>query len=83
MNTQKATKKVAMKDQIRDIALDISWAKIAQRYFGKSAGWLYHKLDGKNSHGSDIEFTDEEKIQLKEALLDLSDRIALAAKKIR
>ena len=72
-----------MKTQLKDIALDISWAKIAQKYFGKSTGWLYHKLDGKNSHGNDIDFTREEREQLKEALHDLAGRITVAAENIK
>ena len=28
-------KKLSTKQQIQDIGLDISWAKISQRYFGK------------------------------------------------
>jgi hypothetical protein len=83
MNTLVAERTKTMKSKLMDIALDISWAKIAQKYFGKSTGWLYHKLDGKDSHGNDIDFTEKEKVQLREALLDLSERIAKAAENIQ
>lgn len=72
-----------MKTQLKDIVLDISIARVALNYFGKSSAWMYHKLEGKDSHGNDIEFTPQEKLQLKEALLDLSGRIAIAAENIR
>lgn len=74
---------VTIKSELKDIALDISWAKVAQKYFGKSAGWLYHKLDGVNSHGKKIEFTADEKAQLKAGLMDLAGRIALASENIK
>ena len=41
-------KKIATKQQIQDIALDISWAKIARKYFGQSASWIYDKIDDAN-----------------------------------
>ena len=49
-------KKMATKQQIQDIALDISWAKIARKYFGKSASWIYDKIDDTNNG-----FTETEK----------------------
>ncbi len=72
-----------LRNQLKDIIVEISWAKVAHRYFGKSAGWLYHKLDGVNSHGKKVDFTLEEKKQLKAGLLDLAGRIALAAENIK
>jgi hypothetical protein len=75
-------KKTTVKHQLADIALDISWAKIAQRYFGKSTSWLYHKLDGISGHGAVGGFTYTEKQQLKESLFDLSDRLRKAAENI-
>lgn len=83
MDTITVKKTATMKMQLKDIALDITWSKIAQRYFGKSTGWLYHKLDGRDSHGNDLEFSQAEKQQMREALIDLSRRIAIAAENIR
>ena len=68
-------KKQALKYQLKDIALDVTWSKIASRYFGKSSSWMYHKINGIDGNGNPIEFTDEEKLQLKNSLFDLSDRI--------
>ncbi len=64
-----------------DIATDISWLSIANRYFGKSASWLYHRLDGRdvNQNGKPAQFTEEEKQMLKGALVDLSERIRKAS----
>jgi len=71
-------KQKTVKQQISDILLDISWAKISNKYFGRSASWLYQKLDG----GVANDFTYSEKIQLKNALLDFSERIRKAAENI-
>lgn len=72
----------ATKMIMSDILLDISWARLSTRYFGKSRSWLHRKLDGINSNGGVGEFSAEEKQQLKGALCDLSERIRQAAGKI-
>jgi hypothetical protein len=78
-----ATLKMAtVKQQLSDILLDISWAKIAQKYFGKSSSWMYHKLDGIDGNGNKSDFTYTEKLQLKNALVDFSERIRHAAESI-
>lgn len=38
-----------------DILLDVTWAKIAKRYFGKSPSWIYNKLNG-----TELVFLDNE-----------------------
>lgn len=78
-----ATKRVTMKSQLSDIILDITWSKVAKKYFGKSAGWFFQKMNGINNYDKEIEFTEEEKEQLKNGLLDLASRIALTAEKIK
>ena len=65
----------ATRDQLKDIMLDVSWAKVSQRYFGKSPSWIYHKMDAINGNGSDGGFSETEKEQFKSALFDLSERI--------
>jgi hypothetical protein len=69
------SQKKSLKYQLQDIALDVTWSKIASRYFGKSSSWMYHKLNGIDGNGKPTEFTDEEKEQFKNALFDFSDRI--------
>ena len=71
------------KARLQDILVSISWREVARRYFGKSSSWLYHKLDGIKSDGSNGGgFTEAERIILKESLNDLADRIKEAAKKL-
>ncbi|GHT73491.1 hypothetical protein AGMMS50262_04660 [Bacteroidia bacterium] len=77
-----ATRRTTVKQQLADIALDISWAKISQRYFGKSSSWIYHKLDGRDGNGGVTDFTIPERAQLRNALFDFSDRIRRSAEKI-
>ena len=78
METETLTVKT-VKQHLSDILLDISWAKIAQKYFGKSSSWMYHKLDGIDGNGNKSDFTYGEKIQLRNALLDFSERIRNSA----
>lgn len=72
----------AMKQTLSDILLDISWARLSMKYFGKSRSWLHQKLDGKNSNGGVGGFSEAEKEELRLALKDLSARINAAADRI-
>ena len=82
MNTLVISKQKTIKQQLSDIILDISWAKISQKYFGKSSSWMYHKLDGIDGNGNKSDFTYSEKLLLKNALFDFSERIRKAAENI-
>jgi len=73
----------AMKSQLKDILLALSWADLSKTYFGKSNSWLYHKLDGIDGNKKPTEFNEQEKAQLKGALVDLADRIRRAADNIQ
>ena len=75
-------KEVNLRKQLEDVALDISWAKISQKYFGKSASWIYHKFDGIDGNGNKGGFTPEEKEQFKAGLYDLAERIMKTADKL-
>ena len=68
-----------VKARLEDLLISISWSDLAERYFGKSGSWLYHKLDGVDGNKKPSDFTVEERYQLKGALIDLSDRIRRAA----
>lgn len=81
METAIATR-TTMKQTLKDILLDISWAHLSMRYFGRSRSWLHQKLDGRNSNGGEGDFSDAEKARLREALKDLSRRIDEAADRI-
>lgn len=78
----KESQQATMKKQLEDLLVSISWRDLANRYFGKSGSWLYHKLDGVDGNKKLTEFTLEEKYQLKGALVDLADRIRRAADSI-
>ena len=67
------------KQKLSDILLDINISKLANRYFGKSSSWLYHKFDGLDGNGGKGGFSDAELAQLQGALYDLSERIRRAA----
>ena len=82
MQTVIISKQEKVKQQLSDIIMDISWAKISQKYFGKSSSWMYHKLDGVDGNGNKSDFTYSEKLQLKNALLDFSERVRKAAETI-
>jgi len=75
-------KEMTVKQHLSDILLDVSWAKISQKYFGKSSSWMYHKLDGIDGNGNKSDFTYSEKIQFRNALFDFSERIRNAAQSI-
>ena len=79
---KKEVKRKTIIDKIQklwDIGLDISWAKISQRYFGKSASWIYNKLSDSDGNGGIGGFTEAEKEQFKGALYDLAERIRRTA----
>ena len=82
MKTSVISKQETIKQQLSDIILDMSWAKISKKYFGKSSSWIYNKLDGIDDSGIKSDFSYSEKLQLKNALLDFSERIRKAAEKI-
>lgn len=74
--------KKSMKSLMWDIIVDISWANISKKYFGKSRSWLSQKMNGLDGNGSNTEFSEEEQQILKEALYDLSNRIKICADKL-
>ena len=49
-------KKQVMKVLMRDIIVDISWANISKKYFGKSRSWLSQKMNGFDGNKSETEF---------------------------
>lgn len=75
-------KRETMKQTLSDIILDISWARLSMKYFGKSRSWFHQKLDGKNSNGGEGGFSETEKAELRLALKDLAARIEAAAERI-
>lgn len=76
------TQKKTARQQLNDIILDVSWADISKTYFGKSASWIYNKLNGRDGNGGHGEFNEKELEALKNALFDISARIRKAAEKL-
>lgn len=66
------------REQLQDILLCLSWREFARTYFGKSASWLYHKLDGIGA-----EITEQEKEQFRASLRNLAERINTVADNIK
>ncbi len=77
-----AESKTEVKNAVWDIIVDVSWANISSKYFGKSRSWLSQKMNGRDGNGSDVDFSEEEKETLKTSLLDLSERIKACAEKL-
>jgi hypothetical protein len=75
-------KKESMKTQLWDIIIDVSWAQISKKYFGKSRSWLSQKMTGTDGNGTETEFSREEKETMKHALTDLANRIRVCADRI-
>jgi hypothetical protein len=82
------TKTTTVKQQLTDILLDVTWSKIAKRYFGKSPSWIYNKMNkmnkmnGIDGSGGEGGFAEEEKEQLRNALFDFSERVRRAAENL-
>ncbi len=82
METVVKAKERNMKLVLSDILLDVTWAKISSRYFGKSSSWIYNKINGVDGNGGVGGFTDSEREQLRGALVDFADRLRATADKI-
>ncbi|SCD21234.1 Hypothetical protein PSM36_2431 [Proteiniphilum saccharofermentans] len=76
------SEKVSTREQLKDIALDITWAKIAQKYFDKSSSWIYNKINEIDGNGGKGGFTKDELQQLKNALYDFAERIRQTADRL-
>ena len=75
--------RTTMMTNLRDIALDVTWSKIAIRYFPeKSVSWFYNKLNGRDGNGGEGDFTYAERVQLRNALFDFAERIRNSAQSI-
>ena len=65
--------------KLGDLPDALSFSYIAQKYFGKSRGWLMQKVNGNRVNGKIAGFTDEERRQFREALQDLSKKMSAVA----
>ena len=65
--------------KLGDLPEALSFSYIAQKYFGKSRGWLMQKVNSNKVNGKIASFTDEEHRQFREALQDLSEKMTAVA----
>ena len=65
--------------KLGDLPEALSLSYIAQKYFGKSRGWLMQKVNGNRVNGRIAAFTFEERRQFREALQDLSKKMSAIA----
>ena len=65
--------------KLGDLPSALSFSYIAQKYFGKSRGWLMQKVNGNKVNGKTAGFTDDELRQFREALQDLSEKMSTVA----
>ena len=65
--------------KLGDLPEALSFSYIAQKYFGKSRGWLMQKVNGNKVNGKIASFTDEERRQFRETLQDLSEKMTAVA----
>ena len=82
METSISNKQKEIKPILSDVLLDITWSKIAKRYFGKSSSWMYNKINGVDGNGGTGGFTDAEREQLKGALIDFSFRLRTVSEQL-
>jgi hypothetical protein len=82
METTISNKQKDIKPILSDVLLDITWSKIAKRYFGKSSSWMYNKINGVDGNGGAGGFTDAEREQLKGALIDFSFRLRTVSEQL-
>ena len=61
----------------------VSFSKIAKDYFGKTSGWLYHRLKGTLINGKPAKFTTEQKQKLADAFAELSKEFEKASMVLR
>ena len=70
------------KSKLQDILLMVTWGKIANQYFNRSASWIYNKLNNRDGNGGEGTFTEDEIVILKGALVDFADRIRKCAESL-
>jgi hypothetical protein len=73
------TDEMIFRAKLGDLPDALSFSYIAQKYFGKSRGWLMQKVNGNRVNGKIAAFTDEERRQFREALQDLSKKMSAVA----
>lgn len=72
---KKEVQELTFKQQLGDLYEILPLAYIAKRYFKKSRGWLYQRMNGYEIHGKVCSFTEDEKAKLNQATREIAERI--------
>ncbi|MDR1718194.1 MAG: DUF5053 domain-containing protein [Prevotella sp.] len=68
-------KELDIKMQLLEVSKIVSLSYIAKKYFKKTRGWLYQKINGNTKNGKPVKFTPEEVETLNHALQDISKQL--------
>lgn len=68
-------KEVELKIKMKELSEIVSLSYIARVYFGKTKGWLYHRINGNVINGKRASLSYEQKQHLANALKDISKKI--------
>lgn len=69
------TKRLRIKEQMREITQFVSMSYIAKNYFNKTKSWLSQRINGNDVNGRPARFTPEEIDTLNKAFSDLSQKL--------
>lgn len=67
--------RMTAKDELGDLYDILPLAHIAKKYFNRSRGWLYQRLNGYTVNGKVCAFTEEERDTFNFALREVGERI--------
>lgn len=69
---------LSLRKQLGEVYDVLPLAYIAEKYFKRSRGWLYQRLNGYKVNGKECSFTEEEKATFRMATRDVADMISSA-----
>jgi len=72
-------KDISIRIQMAEVSEMVSLSYIAKKYFGRTAQWLYQRINGNIVNGKPAKFTDEEIKTFNSALQDISKKIGSLA----
>lgn len=68
-------RKASIREQLEGTMELIPVSYIAKKYFGKSASWLYQRINGNKVRGRVYTLNDEQKATFNDALQDIANQI--------
>lgn len=68
-------RELTLKKQLADVSEMVSLSYIAKKYFNKSRGWLYQRINGNIVRNKPAKFTDAELSTLQFALKDIGNKL--------